>query len=243
MWYAIVLVALLASGPAVADARKDCMSGTPEQVIRGCTKLIETGRYRGHQLAIIYNNRGLAHERIAQWHEAVWSYTAALRHDRQLRTSLMGRARSYRELRQFDEAISDIMTLILLDPKIYEPRRALAFTYMLKEDYQAAVRAFSEAIEIFPRESDLYKGRVVARFKMAAKDQVRLNLVCVETMKDLDAMLVMRPNAWAYAVRGRCKVIRGYRQEAVEDLKKALELDPHDETARRELKNLGHPVP
>ena len=51
---AATLLMLGAVTPAAADDVADCNSDNPDLRIRGCTSVIEAGRYEGDNLAIAY---------------------------------------------------------------------------------------------------------------------------------------------------------------------------------------------
>jgi len=74
--FAFVLVMLCASGPAQTQSSDDLQQcekarELPERAIGGCTRIIDSGRLSGSNLAIAYPNRGIARTQMGEYDAAV----------------------------------------------------------------------------------------------------------------------------------------------------------------------------
>jgi hypothetical protein len=76
---AAFMVALIMSGvPATAaDDRETCRNASGDVAITACTRLIESGKYGGHDLAILYTNRGVEYSLKRDLDRAIADLTAA----------------------------------------------------------------------------------------------------------------------------------------------------------------------
>src|SRR6476469_1618002 len=52
-----------------------------DQQVTGCTALIKSGKYSGHNLAIVFNNRGTAYDKKGDFDRAIVDYDQAIRLD------------------------------------------------------------------------------------------------------------------------------------------------------------------
>jgi tetratricopeptide (TPR) repeat protein len=65
-----------------ADPVNDCTKGQGEDVIRGCTSLLNSHRYTGHNLSVIYNIRGVAYMNMGDSEKAMEDFNEAIRLDK-----------------------------------------------------------------------------------------------------------------------------------------------------------------
>ncbi len=81
--FAATLAALLAlAAPARAGMEEDCVQEYDRDLqISGCTAVIGSGQYSGRNLAIAYNNRGIAYDDLGEYRRAIEDYDRALRLD------------------------------------------------------------------------------------------------------------------------------------------------------------------
>jgi tetratricopeptide (TPR) repeat protein len=134
-----LLVTTALTAPALADPVKDCMKGQGgEEMIRGCTTLIMQRKYSGHDLSVIYNNRGVAYREAGDHEKSIVDLNEALRHDRRYALPRKNRARSLAALGRFDEAIKDANVLIQLAPT--------ADSYLLRADLHERNGSIEEAV-------------------------------------------------------------------------------------------------
>ena len=89
-------------------------------------------------------------------------------------------------------------------------------------EHQEAIRHYSKAIELNPRAHAAYVNRAAAYV-----DTDDLNLA----LRDLETALALRPGAEAYHYRGIVHFMRENYSQAVQDISKALELQPANANA------------
>ena len=64
---------------AWADYVSDCVNGDAEAQIRGCTKAIKSGRWKGSKLSWAYYNRGNAYADKGQYDRAIAEFDKAIK--------------------------------------------------------------------------------------------------------------------------------------------------------------------
>ena len=89
-------------------------------------------------------------------------------------------------------------------------------------NYQQAVKSFTAAIEIFPRNAYGYYGRGTAYSEL--KDNQN-------ALKDFNESIKIAPNHFAYNNRGKINFELNNFKAALEDFNKALQVNPNDATA------------
>jgi tetratricopeptide (TPR) repeat protein len=72
---------VIAPGLAAADDAADCAKETGEDAIAACTRRIESGEVRGHELAVMFGHRGLAARRKGDIDRAIADFDEAIRLD------------------------------------------------------------------------------------------------------------------------------------------------------------------
>jgi tetratricopeptide (TPR) repeat protein len=100
-----------------------------------------------------------------------------------------------------------------------------------KKEYDRAIAAFTEAIQLDPRNAYAYNSRADTLREAGRAAQ---GLPDAEKALQLDA-----GNADFWDTRAQIFQALGRRQEAIADYKRALELDPNMSEARERLKRLG----
>src|SRR5712692_6754106 len=111
------LVLLVGMAPAKADDVATCDKGSGEAKIAACRRMSSSGKFKGHNLAIVFNNRGDAHYGKGEYDRAVADYNEAIWLDPKYATAYGNRGNSYRLKRDYDRAIADYSEAIRLDPK------------------------------------------------------------------------------------------------------------------------------
>ena len=71
----------LAAQPAAADDFEDCTKALGDAAIAACTRTIDSGTYRGRDLATLFNNRGIRLARKGEPDRAIADYGEAIRLD------------------------------------------------------------------------------------------------------------------------------------------------------------------
>lgn len=96
-----------------------------------------------------------------------------------------------------------------------------------KGNYQAAIDCYTRCLPLCPKETASYTNRALCFLKL--KKHVSAIQDCTEAIK-LDPV-----NVKAYYRRAQARKEEGFIQEAEEDIKKLLEIDPSNKAARNEL--------
>jgi tetratricopeptide (TPR) repeat protein len=104
--------ALAATAWLVAPARADdnsevCFKKTGQEAIVGCTKAIQSGRFKGTNLAVLYNNRGIEERQLRDFDRAIADYTQAIRLDTDFTGAYSGRGLAWEGKGDIDKAKAD----------------------------------------------------------------------------------------------------------------------------------------
>lgn len=91
-------------------------SSAVDQTITGCTALIRSGRESKHNLAIDFNNRGVAYYNKTDYDRAIADYNQAIRLDPSFVQAYNGRCATYNNKGDSDRALADCNEAISLDP-------------------------------------------------------------------------------------------------------------------------------
>ena len=121
-WSAAFAAVICLSGVAVAGEACDS-SDDPAAGIADCTKSIDSGEFKGHDLAAFYSNRAASYHALGDSEHAMADLNEAIRLDPTLAMPHNNRGAAYNEQGDNDRAIADYNEAIRLDPKL-----AMAFS-------------------------------------------------------------------------------------------------------------------
>lgn len=156
-----LIAALLPTPSAVAQTSQQigwCMSsGTPEEMIEGCTAMIKSRQYRGDRLAVIYNRRAIAYTRKGEYDQAIEDYNQSILHDISNSDIFYNRGLAYHRKGNIDHAITDFTRAITgydasrhpLDYK-RDYFYARANAYRDKNNFDLAVADYNESVKLDP---------------------------------------------------------------------------------------------
>jgi tetratricopeptide (TPR) repeat protein len=117
---ALYVVAMLAvtvrpSDAASADDQKTCFQAEGrKEFVSACTRVMESGKPQGQQLAPVYLSRGLAWSRMNNPERAIQDYSEAIKLDPQFAPALNNRCAVYVRENEFDLAIRRITSSSIL---------------------------------------------------------------------------------------------------------------------------------
>ena len=94
----------------------DDPNATDDQTISGCTAGIQSGRYSGGVLAIIFYNRGFAYDNKSEYDRAIQDYDQAVKLNQNYAKAFSNRGLAYYNKGQYDRAIQDYDQAIKLNP-------------------------------------------------------------------------------------------------------------------------------
>ena len=170
----VVALAVIGGTTAYAQTQQqlDWCNGkegvTPDLKISGCTKVIQSGKYKGAPLAAAFYLRGTAYGNKGQYDRASQDYDQATRLNPQFAEAFYDLGNSYQSMKDFERAILNYNEAIRLNPKY-----AFAFyyrgnAYANKGDYARAVQDFGQAILLNPKADYNYRGRALAHLYSGA---------------------------------------------------------------------------
>jgi tetratricopeptide (TPR) repeat protein len=115
---AIVAVTVLAyCGPAAADDKETCKTASGEEAIDACSRAIESKKYKGRNLSLIYTNRGVEYGGKGENDRAIADHDQAIKLDPKNALAFNNRGNVYGTKGDNDRAIADYDQAIKLNPK------------------------------------------------------------------------------------------------------------------------------
>jgi tetratricopeptide (TPR) repeat protein len=119
---ALAAASIVAYVAAIATVRTDesadsCFTQQGEAAITACTHAIRLGRFSGHDLAAIYQNRAVEQRERGAYDQAIADYSEAIRIDGELSGAFTGRGLAYEGKAEVDKAKTDYRQALTLAPK------------------------------------------------------------------------------------------------------------------------------
>ncbi len=158
-----IVEALLVASPtraAPADDSKTCAEASGDVAIAACTRAIKSGRFKGHDLASQYVNRGVEYNSASELDRAIADFSEAIRLNPKFAMAFYNRGIAYRSKNDPDRAIADYNEAIRLNPKYGSAfnNRGLVF-YSPKKNYDRAIADYNEAIRLDPKNARAFNNR------------------------------------------------------------------------------------
>jgi len=198
-------------------------NATPDAQVTACTALIQSGKYTGHNLAIVFNNRCSAYFDKGSYDLAMKDCDRAIKIDSGYAKPYYNRSLIWYKKEDYDRTIKDSDVVIKLDPSYAEAYDTRANAYSDKGDHQRAIRDYNESIRIKPKNPITLANRcdelvIIGQFK-AARD-------------DCDESLRIRPNhAHTLKHRAMASMALGDLDNAMSDYANVLRQSPKDAEA------------
>jgi tetratricopeptide (TPR) repeat protein len=96
------------AAPARGDDNSDvCFKKTGPEAIVGCTRAIQSGKFKGSNLAVLYNNRGIEERQLRNFDRAIADYTQAIRLDKDFTGAYAGRGLAWEGKGEIEKAKAD----------------------------------------------------------------------------------------------------------------------------------------
>jgi tetratricopeptide (TPR) repeat protein len=187
---AIVFLWAGAGAPAGAQTHEQLVScdepadraASLDLKISGCTAAIQSGKFTGEKLALIFYKRGGAYYLKDDYDRAIADFNEVIRLDPTFTSgaAFFTRATIYAFKEDYDRAISDYSEAIRLGPKYAPSFYNRGNVYFHKEDYDRALSDYSEAIRLDPKHAPSFYNRGVlwekkANFDRAIADYTEAN--------------------------------------------------------------------
>jgi tetratricopeptide (TPR) repeat protein len=219
------LLLLAATATALADTeegevkqmRDACAKAElPQDQIDGCTKLIETRRLQGWDLAQALYQRGLGFAAMADYKTAVRDFSQALKFAPGSTDALYNRGGSYSKLGQWDEALADFNALLKIVPNDPNTFYARAWVLAQRGEDEAAIDDLDRVLAQAPDDQEALMDRGGMNIRAGRYE---------DAIRDFSHLLKLDSKAAAAAYnRGRAYYAKGAFKDAAEDFKLALSL-------------------
>jgi tetratricopeptide (TPR) repeat protein len=106
------------AAPARADDNSDaCFNKTGQEAITGCTRAIQSGKFKGSGLAVLYNNRGIEERQLRDFDRAIADYTQAIRFDSDFTGAYAGRGLAWEGKGDIEKAKTDYRKALTVKQK------------------------------------------------------------------------------------------------------------------------------
>jgi tetratricopeptide (TPR) repeat protein len=131
-------------------------------VIAACTRILQRWEDSQSNLAVAFNNRGLAYANLGQNDKAIADLDQAIDFDPQMATAYLNRGAAYESKGEHERGIADYSRAISLDPQLkvaYFNRGAI---YESQGEHDRAIADFDKAIRLDPNDADTYNRRGIA---------------------------------------------------------------------------------
>jgi tetratricopeptide (TPR) repeat protein len=228
-WWRLVeimlIASLFASASALADDLQTCAHASGEKALVVCTRAIESNRFRGRQLAIVYFYRGLAYQGKGDHDRAIADYDQAIKLDPKSTDAFLHRGIAYDNKGQHDRAIADYDQTIKLNPnpKIGSEFLVRGDAYHFKGEHDRAIADYDQGIRLNFKNAYAFWERGSA---YGAKGDID------RAIADYDRSIRLDPkNIQAFSDRGYAYESNGQHDRAIADYDQVIKLNPNPKIA------------
>jgi lipoprotein NlpI len=156
---ALVLAMLCASDPAQTQSNDDLKQceqarALPQLAIGGCTRIIDSGRFSGSNLAIAYHNRGIARTNRGEYDAAIADLDMAISVNPQAAKAFTSRGIAWHARGDYEHAIADYDAATRLDPRDILAVNNRGLARYFQGEFALAARDFARARQM--SEPDAY---------------------------------------------------------------------------------------
>jgi len=138
--------------------------------IKGCTQAIQSGKYRGKNLAWAYINRGSVYDYQRDFDRAIADLDVAIRLDPDSVAAYQNRAASYRNKGQLDRALADLNRAAQLDPQDARTFLSRGVIYFKLGETKRSIADYDNSLRLNPNFVASLYGRGVAKLKLGDTD-------------------------------------------------------------------------
>jgi len=148
----IIACLFLLAAPAVAqdDSRLCHTSEDAEEIIATCTRSIQSGRWRGKELAWAYTNRAYGFELRKDYESAIGDASEAIRLDPADFNAYNNRANAYKARGESDRAFADYNQSLRLNPKYAIGYHNRGLLYEVRGERDRAIADYRQALRFDP---------------------------------------------------------------------------------------------
>jgi tetratricopeptide (TPR) repeat protein len=220
----VTMLALFGSAVAQTTEQLDTCNGknnaTPEMSIAGCTAVIQTGRYRGNNLASVYFNRGNAYVLKSDFVAAIADYDQTVQINPKHAAAFNNRGLASAGMKKYDQAIKDYDAAISIDPIAnHFYNRAGAYIDRGGDgDYDRAIADYDQSIRLNAKFAAAYNNRGLANANLRRYDQA---------IADYSMAIQLEPSAIRYYNRALAKREKEDVSGSEVDIAEAKKIEPN----------------
>jgi lipoprotein NlpI len=166
---AALIVAALAGARCFAQSSDDLKTCTdpatkPYDALPACQRAIDSRKFSGHTLAVVYDHLGMAYSSDEDYDRAFKDFSAAIRNDPAYARAYNDRGASLFGLEDYDDAIKDYDHAIRLKPTYADAFYNRGLAYDATGDGVHAIADYNQAIRLDPKDPDGLDDRGVTQF-------------------------------------------------------------------------------
>jgi tetratricopeptide (TPR) repeat protein len=154
MMLACAMIGALAGTALAADDRDICQRESGDVAIAACNRAINSGKFNGKSLALVYIWRGAEWRGKKEDDKALADYNVAIKLEPTVPAIFNNRADIFRDRGDLDRAIADYSTAIRLDPLYTAAFTNRGLAYVEKKDFEKARTDFQAALSVPPKHND-----------------------------------------------------------------------------------------
>jgi tetratricopeptide (TPR) repeat protein len=224
------------SQASTADPQSDqdfqtCTKESGDAGIVACTRAIDSRKFGGHDLALLYSDRGNLLGNRNQLDFAFADYSSAIRLDPAMFGALNNRGNIFAHRGQYDDALKDFGQAIKVNPKGVASYNNRGIVYKDHGEYDRAIQDFDEAIRLDPKYTFAFNNRALAYKHKGDFDHA---------LQDFDQAIQLDSDyLFAYWNRGDLYRDKKEFDRAVPDYQKALSLHPNEAQTKQIQESLA----
>jgi tetratricopeptide (TPR) repeat protein len=131
-----------------------CANRSGDQAIIACDRAINSGKFAGHDLAVLYNDRGDRKQFKSDLDGAISDFTEAIKLDAKYALAYKNRGTAHYKRSEYDAAIQDFDQAVQLQPDHWDAYSALGDVYWRKGEIDRAVDDYEKALSLNPPEEE-----------------------------------------------------------------------------------------
>src|SRR5262249_17465732 len=139
-----------------------------DQAIIACERAIKSGKFTGHDLAVLYLGRGVARGIKGDTDAAISDFTEAIKLDAKYALAYKNRGIGHFKKGEYDAAIQDLDQAVQLSPGLWPAYATRGDAYRQKGDIDRALDDYEKALSLNPPEEDTKKIRAVLDWTVCA---------------------------------------------------------------------------
>ena len=169
-------------------------------------------------LAVSYNNRGTAYDKLKKHEKAIEDYNKAIEFNPEYATAYYNRGNAYGKLKKHEKAIADYNNAIEFNPEYAAAYNNRGNAYDGLKKHEKAIADYNRAIELNPEYATAYYNRGNAYYKLKKHEKA---------IADYNRAIEFNPEyATAYYNRGNAYGKLKKHEKAIADYNNAIEFNP-----------------